>query len=441
MPVRLALPADAEAIADLAGQLWPDEPYDPGNETVFVWAGEDGTLGGFVAVALRPWVDGAQSAPCPHVEGWFVAPQLRRRGIGRALIAAVEAWCRRRGFAELTSDVLTDNATSLAAHAALGFAPSERIQYFRKPLPPATGAAPSGRWIDVGDGHAVFVREVGAPDAPAAVFLHGGPGSGCTAEHESFFDPSRWRLVLPDQRGAGESRFAERFAANTTAHLVGDLERIRAALGIQRWLVVGGSWGATLAIAYAEAHPERVSGLVLRAVFLGGRAELDWAFVDGPRRFRPELFAEFLGFLPEGERGDPLNAYWRRLRDADPAVHAGAALAWHRYERTLSRLVPPPLAVPTRIPLTPRMEAHYFAHDCFLAPGALLAGAKRLAAIPGIVVQARYDLLCPPAGAFALAAAWGNADLRFVEGAGHSAADAENARALGAAIAEMAGRV
>ena len=303
----------------------------------------------------------------------------------------------------------------------------------------AEAGAVDGDWIEVGDDHAIFVRDVGAREKPAAVFLHGGPGSGCTPEHLGFFDLSRFRVVLPDQRGAGRSRAVDRFAANTTQHLIADLEVIRERLGIARWLVVGGSWGATLALAYAEAHPERVTGLVLRAVFLGTRAELDWAFIEAPRRFRPELFAEFLAFLEAGERTDPLPAFWRRLTHPSVAIRTPAAIFWNRYERALSRLLPPPgpASAPANVPSTPSMEAHYFAANCFLAENALLANASRLADIPGIIVQGRYDLLCPPATSFALATAWPNAELRFVEDAGHTASEAPMGAALTKAIADI----
>ncbi len=294
------------------------------------------------------------------------------------------------------------------------------------PALPGDNAPFAVRWLDVGKGHRLYVEEVGTPGGLPALFLHGGPGSGCRPSQRALFDPGRFRAVLFDQRGAGRSKATNRLHANTTAHLLADIERIRAELGIDRWLVVGGSWGATLALAYAERHPERVSGLVLRAVFLGTRAELDWAFVDGPRRLRPDLFAEFLAFLPDEERADPLRAYWRRILDPDPDIHGPAAWAWHDAERVLSETAPARSgfaahpAGTTDFPATPFFEAHYFSRDCFLPPGAILAGASRLAGIPGLIVQGRYDLLCPPATSFALAAKWREARVRIVEGAGHA---------------------
>lgn len=296
--------------------------------------------------------------------------------------------------------------------------------------------------INVGDGHVLLVEEVGAPTGVPAVFLHGGPGSGCRPDQRALFDPLRHRAILFDQRGAGRSLATNRLHANTTDHLVADIERIREALGIDRWLVVGGSWGATLALAYAQRHAGRVTGLILRAVFLGTRAELEWAFVDGPQRLRPELYSDFVGRLGEDERSDPLPAYWRRILDADPKVHIPAAWAWHDAERILSEVAPartrlgsPAEGAP---PSTPFFEAHYFANNCFLEPDELLTRADRLDGIPGIIIQGRYDLLCPPSTSAELASRWRNASLRFVESAGHAMSEPGVTTALHQAIAELA---
>jgi proline iminopeptidase len=300
------------------------------------------------------------------------------------------------------------------------------------------------RMLPVGDGHELYVEVSGPADAPAAVYLHGGPGSGCQPDHRKLFD-ARCRVVLFDQRGAGRSRPRGERAANTTAHLVADLETIRAAFGIPRWLVVGGSWGATLALAYAQQHPEVVNGLVLRATFLGTRAELDQAFGAALPRVHPGLHQDFLALLPPDERATPLEAYWRRILDPDPAVHAPAARAWFITERAMSELKPSqtrfdPAALASStasLPATPFMESHYFSHDCFMAPDQLMAGAGRLAGIPGIIVQGRYDLLCPPATAQALQQRWPGAELRIVEGAGHSLGDPGVGAAVSAAIADL----
>ena len=300
--------------------------------------------------------------------------------------------------------------------------------------------------LPVGDGHSLYVETVGDPDRTAAVFLHGGPGSGCQPSHRALFDPARFRAVLFDQRGAGRSTPAGERRANTMAHQIADLEAIRKALGIDRWLVVGGSWGATLALAYAQRHPQRVSGLMLRATFLGTRAELDLAFGETLRRVYPDLWSDFVGLLPAAERQDPLTNYWRRILDPDPGVHRPAAIAWHDTERILSvahpaqsRLDPAALRAPSDpLPRTPFMEAHYFSQDCFLAPGQLLAGAGALAGIPGVMVQGRLDYLCPPAQAEALATVWPDADVQIIEDAGHALSEPAIAAAVKAAIAGFA---
>jgi proline iminopeptidase len=280
--------------------------------------------------------------------------------------------------------------------------------------------------IDAGDGHWLYVEEIGRRGGAPAVFLHGGPGSGAQHAHRLVFDPARHHAILFDQRGAGRSHPYLSLHANTTNALVGDLEAIRAHFGFERWLVVGGSWGSTLALAYAEAHPERVAGLVLRAVFLGTRQEVDWAFVKGPQVFRLDLFEDWLAPLDRRERLDPLAAYLERLADPDPARHIPAAHAWHAYERALSELQPArsrlPAPLPTSLPLppTPFVEAHYIRNDFFLAPSQLLRNAGRLKGIPGAIIQGRYDLLCPPNAAYALAQSWPDCKLTIMEAVGHA---------------------
>jgi proline iminopeptidase len=285
--------------------------------------------------------------------------------------------------------------------------------------------------LPVSDGHEIYVETVGNPDGLPAVYLHGGPGSGCQPDHRRLFNPERFHAVLFDQRGAGLSRPKGSREANTTTHLIADLEKIRETFGFDRWLVVGGSWGATLALAYAQQHPDRVTGIVLRSTFLGTRAELDWAFIDGLPRFYPDLNRDFLSLLPSEERTRPLEAYWKRILDPDPDVHGPAARAWHDTERILSERKPGQTRLDLDaiksgsrpMPSTPFMEAHYFRSQCFMFQGQLLAGAGKLAGIRGIIVQARYDLLCPASTAHALLAAWPEAELRFVEDAGHSLYD------------------
>lgn len=299
--------------------------------------------------------------------------------------------------------------------------------------------------LSAGDGHWLYAEQIGTPGGVPMLFLHGGPGSGAQHSHRALFDPARHHAIVFDQRGAGRSHPYRSTHANTTAHLIADIETLRVFFGFDKWLIVGGSWGSTLALAYAQAYPTRVSGLVLRAIFLGTDAEVEWAFAQGPRRFRPDLFAAFVAFLPEAERADPIGAYVARLTDPDPAVHAPAAQMWNAYERALSELAPSHAALPIafdaalRIPPTPLMEAHYIRHHFFLDQGALLSRADKLAGIPGRIIQGRYDLLCPPENAHALANAWPNCQLTMVDSAGHAMTEPGIEAAMVKAIAELAG--
>jgi proline iminopeptidase len=302
--------------------------------------------------------------------------------------------------------------------------------------------------LAVGDGHEIYVETVGRTDGIPAVYLHGGPGSGCQPDHRRLFDPERFHAVLFDQRGAGRSRPKGSREANTLPHLIADMEMIREQFNINRWMVVGGSWGATLALAYAQAHPDRVSGIVLRATFLGTRAELEGAFIDALPRFYPGLHDDFLSLLSPEERARPLDAYWRRILDSDSGVHGPAARAWHDTERILSehrssrvRLDLASLKSTGTLPATPFMEAHYFQNDCFVRPDQLVAEAAKLTDIPGIIVQGRYDLLCPPATSYALAAVWPGAEIHVIDGAGHSLYDPGIRDAVMKAIADMASKV
>jgi proline iminopeptidase len=326
-------------------------------------------------------------------------------------------------------------------------------------MAPDAGATTAGRradpfapltsqWIDVGGGHEIYVETIGRTDGIPAVYLHGGPGSGCQADHRRLFDPERFHAVLFDQRGAGRSRPKGGRDHNTLSHLIADMEAIRDSLGIARWMIVGGSWGATLALAYAQAHPDKVTGIVLRATFLGTRAEIEGAFLEVLPRFYPELAGDFVGLLPEAERMKPLDAYWRRILDPDPVLHGPFAHAWHDTERILSEHVPGharldrnSLHSSKSLPATPFMEAHYFQNDCFMRPGQLLEEAGKLSGITGIIVQGRYDLLCPPATSHALAALWRDAELRMVEGAGHTLYDPGIRDAVMKAIADVASRI
>jgi proline iminopeptidase len=286
--------------------------------------------------------------------------------------------------------------------------------------------------------HVMYWEQVGNPDGAPVLFLHGGPGAGAGAVHRRFFDPLHWRLVVFDQRGSGRSRPLGELADNTTPALVADIETLRRHLGIEKWLLFGGSWGSTLALAYAQAHPERVSGLVLRGIFLGRPVEVDW-FMHGIATVFPEAHAAFAGFLPPAERGDLLGGYLRRLTNPDPEIHMPAARAWSTYEGSCSTLLPSPDLVAgfaqdrTSLGLA-RIEAHYFAHHLFLPEGGLLAGMHRIAQLPAEIVQGRYDMICPPHTALALAEIWPAARLTIVPDAGHSALEPGVRRALVAGV-------
>ena len=299
------------------------------------------------------------------------------------------------------------------------------------------------RMIKVSDRHWIYVEEIGMRGGRPIVFLHGGPGSGAQLAHRTLFDPARDHAFLFDQRGAGRSHPYLETEDNTTQNLVADIEALRSHFGVEKWLVVGGSWGSTLALAYAEAYPARVSGLVLRAIFLGTSSEVQWAFVDGPKTFRPEAFAAFRDWLPARERRDPLAAYVRRLTDVAAPDRAEAAHVWNAYERILSEINPVTSTIPksfskdARVPPTPIIEAHYLANDFFLEPGQLLANADRLAGIPGAIIQGRYDLLCPPANAYALAAAWPGSQLQIIDTAGHAMTEPGVLDAMSAAITDL----
>ncbi len=273
--------------------------------------------------------------------------------------------------------------------------------------------------------HRVYWEQSGNPDGAPLVFLHGGPGAGASPSYRRFFDPEHYRIVIFDQRGAGRSTPLGELADNTTPHLVADIEALREKLAIERWIVFGGSWGSTLAIAYAQRHPGRCRALVLRGIFLCRREEIDW-FIYGIRNVFPERWQAFAGFIPKAERGDLLAAYKRRLIDADPAVHMPAARAWSTYEGACSTLLANPELVSEfagdvlALGLA-RIEAHYFSNDIFLEPGSLLAGVEALRAIPAVIVQGRYDMVCPNVTADELHRAWPEADYRIVADAGHSA--------------------
>jgi len=280
-------------------------------------------------------------------------------------------------------------------------------------------------YLPVGGPHQLYYEQCGNPSGAPVVFLHGGPGAGAGPVHRRFFDPAHYRIIIFDQRGAGRSKPLGEITDNTTPHLIGDLERLRSHLGIDRWLVFGGSWGSTLAIAYAEAHPDRCKALVLRGIFLCRRSEIRW-FLYGMRAFAPEIWREFAGYLPPEERGDLLTNYHRRLVDPDPRVHLPAARKWSVYEGTCCTLLPSPETVASfgqdGVALgIARMEAHYFINDIFLPENSLLQNIGKIRHIPAFIAQGRYDLVCPIETADELVRAWPEAEYVVVPDAGHSA--------------------
>ncbi len=303
----------------------------------------------------------------------------------------------------------------------------------RSELYPAIEPYGSGH-LEVTPPHSLYWEQCGNPDGFPVLFLHGGPGAGFSSGHRRFFDPRFYRIVLVDQRGAGKSLPYAEIDGNDTHSLVGDMEAMRRHLEIDQWLLFGGSWGSSLALAYAEAHPSVCAGLILRGIFLCRKQEVDW-FMAGMRQFFPEAWDAFMGYLTEEERADPLAAYYRRLCDPDPAIHMPAAAAWSRYEASCSTLIPSPATIDamsspeTSLSLS-RLEAHYFVNNLFLREGQLLEDAHRLRGLPGIIVQGRYDVVCPPASAWELAEAWPDAELSMIADAGHSAAEDGTMRAL-----------
>ena len=280
--------------------------------------------------------------------------------------------------------------------------------------------------LRVSDLHEIHVEQAGNPAGRPVVFFHGGPGAGLSPLHRRFFDPSFWRIVLFDQRGSGKSTPLGELRENTTWDLVADAERIRERLGIDRWLVFGGSWGSTLGLAYAETHPERCTGLILRGIFLSRRAEVLWTFGGGAQRILPDGWADFLAVLDDAERSDVLASYHRRLNSEDPAVRREAALAWNRWEELGSHLVPAPGPVaeedvPAEVALA-RIEAHYFVNGAFLADDEqLLRDVSKVRHLPAVIVQGRYDMVCPAVSAWDLHRAWPGSRLTIVPASGHSA--------------------
>lgn len=280
------------------------------------------------------------------------------------------------------------------------------------------------RMLDVGDGHTVYVEQCGNPNGRPVVVLHGGPGGGCSPAMRRYFDPEVYRVILFDQRGCGRSRPHASVEANTTWHLVADIELIRETLGIGQWIAFGGSWGATLALVYAQAHPDRVAALVLRGVFLMTQSELDWFYGGGAGRFWPDLWDRFETLIPEEERGDMIAAYHRRLFGQDRMTEIRFARAWVQWENALASMASDGAggeAPADYARAFARLECHYFHNGGFLSPDLqILSNMDRISHIPGVIVQGRYDMICPPVSAFELARRWPNARLHMVGRAGHA---------------------
>lgn len=294
----------------------------------------------------------------------------------------------------------------------------------------------SGR-LAVDDLHTLYWEECGNPQGVPVLFLHGGPGAGLSPKHRQFFDPAFYRIVLFDQRGAGQSTPLGEVRQNTTALLIADIERLRLMLGIDQWLVFGGSWGSTLALAYGQAHPARCTGFILRGIFLCTQPEIDW-FLNGIRWIFPKEHAEFVAQIPPAERGDLLQAFARRLFSDNPEQNLQAARAWSRYEGSCLHLLPHPEVADQfgsdAVALgVGRLEAHYFLHDAFLEEDQLIRKVGRIAHLPAAIIQGRYDVVCPALSAWRLHEAWPQASFEMIEDAGHAAFEPGIARALVAA--------
>lgn len=290
---------------------------------------------------------------------------------------------------------------------------------FPSVLPNKTG------YLEVSELHKLYWEEVGNPDGVPIIFLHGGPGAGFAPIHRRFFDPAFYRVILFDQRGAGKSRPTAECRENTTDDLVNDIEVLRVFLGINKWLIFGGSWGSTLALAYGEAHPDRCSGFILRGIFLGTQLEIDW-FVNGMGIFFPEVKRKFLGLLSKTEREDPLSAFSSRLNDPDQKVRQEAAEVWSSYEESCSTLMPNNhnLSVsisPSQMLALARIEVHYFIHQNFLKPNVLLDEIAAISDKPAFIIQGRYDVVCPIYSADKLSNLWPKAQYQIIDAAGHSA--------------------
>ncbi|MEO8177010.1 MAG: prolyl aminopeptidase [Sphingomicrobium sp.] len=278
--------------------------------------------------------------------------------------------------------------------------------------------------LDVGDGHQLYWELLGNPKGKPVVFLHGGPGAGSSPGHRRQFNPERYHILVFDQRGCGRSTPHASLEANTTWHLVEDIERLREMVGVERWMVFGGSWGSTLSLAYAQTHPERVTELVLRGIFLFDQYEIDWLYKDGANSVYPDKWEEFIAPIPEAERGDLVEAYLKRLTGSDANEQLIAAKAWSKWEGETVTLLPHPEVIeeftePEKAIAVARIENHYMHNRGWLGEGQLLDGAAKLRGIPGVIVQGRHDCCTPPKAAWALKQAWPEVELNIIPDGGH----------------------
>jgi proline iminopeptidase len=280
--------------------------------------------------------------------------------------------------------------------------------------------------LDVGDGHRLYWELCGNPSGKPVVFLHGGPGGGSSPDHRRQFNPDKYKILVFDQRGCGKSTPYASLEANTTQHLIDDIEKLRAEVAkVDKWMVFGGSWGSTLSLAYAQAHPERATELVLRGIFLFDQYEVDWLYKEGgASAIYPDAWEEFVGLIPEEERGDLVGAYRRRLTSDDQAVQLAAAKAWSKWEGVTVTLLPNAHVIeeftsPDKAIAIARIENHYMANGGWLEEGQLLRGAEKLRGIPGVIVQGRHDSCTPPKAAWALKKAWPEVELNIVPDGGH----------------------
>lgn len=303
----------------------------------------------------------------------------------------------------------------------------------------------SHEMLDVGEGHHIYVEESGNKQGIPVLFVHGGPGAGCSASQRRFFDPSEYRIILFDQRGCGRSTPHAELKTNTTQHLVADIEKIRDLLGIEKWLLFGGSWGSTLSLVYAQTHPQRVLGLILRGIFLCRQTEIQWFYQDGASRIFPDHWQHFVHPIPVNEQHDLLSAHYSRLTGDDDIARMTSAKAWSVWEGRCSSLLPKQSAInffsnPHTALSLARIETHYFKNDSFLEPNQILENCGELENIPGVIIQGRYDMVCPMESAWLLNKAWPESILEIIPDAGHAAFEKGIVNALILATEDFAKR-